>query len=598
MAFGIKVENEYLDLYPSSTLSFQFNSELWVTGDPSFTDGSFSFPIDVPLSPKNMRILRYSHRIENYDTMPVIEDVVVYVGEGMSIGMPFFSGTMYVKKSSPDKANIYIVQKGLNRKKDLKINEVDMGVYNLSAPVSLKAVMDWSTHHPLDNDFIFFSVKNTSVRDALSVGGDEVDQFGSYYNLIMNGYDSVNNDWKWVVSASTEHGKNQMIVPFLRLKPVLKRIVEALGYSMDDQWLTTEELQCICVFNNQSINDLGSNYKKTIRYNEHLPTGMTLVEFLKQVCKYSFIGLFVDHTRKVISLIPYRDVLKQPHTADWTYATTDDYDVEQDNLLPSEIGFEKDDTDAYFSKNFISNLVLLADGAYVADYWKSGGNVQSHGLIDGYYNVKRNGSVMRYNPANINTPGVWTKVTHRFGHVNVGGKGSAWLSKVVPLYDDDIGYGIYSLSTMPRADISMNIDVLDNDVVHELRSELTSIRLTIYRGWRTFPVGNGPYPDKVPYANNSAYDPANEANTFEHSLHMYGEKGIYELYGQSWVEFMKRKKIVNRRLRLTVKDIMMYREWQKVRIGNMNYFVKAMKVTATSTGLGMTECTLVSIPFS
>lgn len=602
MAFGVKIDGDFLDLYPSSTVSYQINTELWVTGDPSFNEGSYTFPIDVPLTPKNKRMLGYSYRIDNARAMPVIPNVTLYMGERMSIGLPIFSGDLHIKNSGPDKASIFIVISGPNSVKNTKFSDVDMGVYNLGVPVSLKAVMDYAADNPLSSDFVFFPVQNKSLYYALSTetaDNENIAYYNGYYNETINRFvsDSVaGNDWWWNIVTNPEWEGNLMISPYLRLEYVLEKTVEKLGYTLDNQFMTNEELRSICIWNNTSINDLETVYKEKIRYNEHLPPNMTLVEFLKSICAYFFIGLFVDHTRKVISLIPYRDVVKQPHRADWTYAAIDDYTIEQDNKVPFALVFQPDSSDEYFSRKYVSDLVLEFDGAFIADYWKAGGDWNAHGLIDGYYNVKRNGARFRYDPSRTNPFEKWTKNTHRFNGVAIGGRGDTVYFKVVPLFDDDVEMGLDNNSsiTIPRCEIPMNIKVKNGDEVKEFTHELTSIRLTIYRGRRTFPGKQ----NAIPYANNSAYDPANESETFDHSLHLDGDKGIYKLYGESWMEFMKTKKIVNRRLKLKLQDILNFREWQKVRIDGMNYFVKSIKITATSTGIAMTDCELVTIPFS
>jgi hypothetical protein len=113
----------------------------------------------------------------------------------------------------------------------------------------------------------------------------------------------------------------------------------------------------------------------------------------------------------------------------------------------------------------------------------------------------------------------------------------------------------------------------------------------MYRGLRTAP-NLGTYP----YANATAYDPANEADTFDHSLHMDGVKGIYERYGKEWIYFMMRKKVVTRRMNLSILDVLNYRDTDKVRIDTMIYFIKSMRLSFSDDGMDPVECELVSIP--
>jgi hypothetical protein len=598
MAFAVKIYGTYLDLLPDAQLSFEKNTELWTTGDPTVQVGSYSFPFDLPLTETNRYLLRFPERIDAYTTPQEIGDAVIYIGEGLSIGLPVFTGKLYVKQPSNKSVSVFIVVNGLGNKKELKISEVDMGVFNLGVPVDLKAVMDYAADNPLDGDFVFFPVQNKSLYYALSEVDPETDlEDYTYYNETINRYMATGaDDWWWNHVTNTKWVGNLMIVPFLRLEFALQKVVQGLGYTIVNDWLTTDELKSICIFNNKSINDVEFRYKEIIRYNEHLPSSMTLVEFLKGVCKYGFVGVFVDHFSKTITLKPYKDVLKAVPRHDWTDRQTEDYEIEQDNKVPYAIGFEPDPSDAYFNKKYVTDLVLELDGAIVTDYWKAGGDFNTHGLIDGFYLAKRNNARYRYDPSRSNPFEKFRKGVHKFKDITIGGNGDPWLSKVSPLFDDDVEESISNINPLvtPRCEIPMDILIKENDQVEEFNNELTSVRLTIYRGWKEFPGKT----NAIPWANSSAYDPDTEEESYELSLHLDGDKGIYKKYGQEWIHFMKNKKVVKRNLALTVADILNHKEYDKVRIGNMNYFVKSMRITVTATGLGLTECELVTIPIS
>lgn len=592
MAFGIKIGSRYLDLFPESQISFEKTTELWVTGDPTLQIGSYSFPFDVPLTDTNRLTLRFPERIDAYTRPVIIDGVVLYAGEGMSVGLPLFTGRLFVKTATNEKASIFIVVDGLSRQNEKKMEDVDMGVFNLGPPLELAAVMTYSANNPQYYPFIFFPVMNMTLKNTY-FGTDKNAYFPglSFGSSHMNAYTS---DWAFDLEADAEKKKNSILVPFLRLSFVLEKIIAAMGYTLINEWMDDDdELQQICLFNNKSINDLDETYKWKIRYNEHVPTKMLITEFLKAVCKYAFLGIFVDHASKTVLLRPYKTVLATAPRHDWTDRVAEDYEIEQDNSIPYLIGFDTDNTDEYFSNNFVSSLPLLADGAIITDYWEAGGNPNDHSLIDGYYHVKRDNSVMRYDPSRALNER-WTKWSHRFKNTLVGGSGNSWLSKCIPMWSDSNTFGVirnYNYS-IPRADIPLNINLKFDDEIVEQNAELSSIRLMIYRGLRDYEGGvSGTYP----YANATAYDPATEDETFNHSLHYDGDKGMYNLYGKEWIYFMQNKKIVKRFLKLTIQDILNHKEYDKIRIGNMNYFVKSMRINVTSSGLGLTECELVTI---
>jgi hypothetical protein len=598
MAFGVKVGGTYLDLFPESQISFEKNTELWVTGDPTIQLGSYSFPFDLPLTDNNRYLLRFPDRIDAYTDLVAIEDVVLYAGKGLSIGLPLFTGRLFVKNATNERVSVFIVVEGLSRQNEKKFEDVDMGVFNIGGPVSLESLMNGTIAFPLLNDFVFFPVWNETLRNTY-VGTPNIEWFsGNVFGASRMNHHT--DEFVYFFETDTQKKNNSILVPFLRLELILERIAEGMGYTMINEWMDgNDELRSICLFNNKSINDLDTGHKFKIRYNEHVPTKMLMTDFLKAVCKYAFVGIFADHASKTILLRPYKTILLTPPRHDWTDRMVEDYEIEQDNTIPSQIGFATDDTDEYFSNNWVSNIPLLADGAIIADYYEPGGNPNSHGLIDGYYNVYRDNTVMRYDPSKTTLAERWRKWSHRFDSINIGGRGEPWLSKCIPMWSDS-GNPVFSadpfMYSIPRADIPLNINLkVDDGEVINHTAELSSIRLMIYRGMRTM-VGALAY--SYPYANATAYDPATETESFDHSLHYDGDKGLYNMYGKEWMYFIKNKKIVKRYLKLTVADILNHKEYDKVRIGNMNYFVKSMKVNVTANGLGLTECELVTIPMS
>jgi hypothetical protein len=597
MAFGVKVNGAFLDIDDRSQLTFEINTELWVTGEPSVNLGSYSFPFDIFLTDNNRYLLRFPDRIDAYTPLQKIEGAIVYIGEGKSIGLPVFTGDLYVKSSGRHRASLFMIVEGLGKQKEKKFEDVDMGVYNLAPPLLLENIMTATTTAPLDHDFIFFPVWNESLLSAYR-GTDKIpDYFINIFALrTMNYYI---NDWYIKTETDNDLKVNTITTPFLRLEYVLDKLAENIGYALVNELIgDDEELKKICVFNNKSINDVDLVYKWKIKYNEHLPSKMKLVDFLVHICTFFFCGCFVDHFSKTITIRPYKKLLAQNARQNWTERQVNDYDIEVDSKVPYSIGYQDDGTDDYFSNNFVGNAPIIADGAVITDYWKAGGNPNSHSLIDGYYHVKRDNSVMRYDPSRTFLYERWSKYNHIFRRIIIGGTGNPVLFKVVPMWSES-GSPIITYTyahSIPRADIPINARFrFADDEIAEHTGELSSIRLMIYRGLKNYQGGMS---GTFPYANATAYDPATESETYNHSLHMDGGKGLYKKRGKEWMEFLRRKKIVTMKLKLTVQDILNHREYDKVRVDNMDYFVKSIRVSVSGAGIGISDVTLVSCPFT
>lgn len=586
MAFGLKVNGEFLDLYPNSTISFIKNSELWVTGDPTINDGSYSFPLDVPLTETNKRILRWPHRIDSYEPLQKFHESVLYVGEGMSIGLPLFTGDCYVESSGPFRAKVFLTSASLNTKKDLKFSDVNIGEYRIPSPLPLENLMTLTCQNPLDYDFIFFPVRNDSLTIDQKV---DIWNVGGHY---QNAYNAQTASWNFAFTgAGLGIENNNILTPFLRLEVLIDKVVTALGYTLINEWILTEEERLICVYNNKSISSVENLYYDIIRYNEHVPRDMKLTEFLIKISKWYFIGLFVDDAAKTITLLPYSQVIKADARYNWSDRAIVDYTLKNDTKMPRSIGYGVDSSDAYFTNNYSDDDATLEDGAVLADWYNRIVAPPSVPPTAGYYLSYIDRSI-RYRDIANNIS--WNIVQHIFKSISTNGAGEEYTSEVIPLFDF---YDKDWFIATPRADIQPNMEMQiydeDNNLVRQdLVSPLSSVRVMIYRGFRT--INNDPYP----YANSTAYDPTNEAETFDISLHYDGDKGIYNRMGRSWIEFMKFKKITTHKLDLKIQDILNFREYDKVRIANMNYFVKSMRINVTSSGLSLTDCELVSIPFN
>lgn len=592
MAFGIKINGAFLDLKVGSTISFKKNTELWVSGDPEFAEGSYSFPVDVPLTDHNNYHLRFPGRIDSYTPMHVGE-ATLYAGEGTSIGLPLFTGDLYVKKGGPKFCSIFMVVNGLGSKKEIAFKDVDMGTGNLGSFPTLKALMDDTTIYPLNHDFVFFPVHNHSMR--MTFDAAVMEQFAG--NIFGADHQNLHRSGSFMLGTpGLEQAGNILVTPFLRLKVVLVKAAEILGYTLIDDWLIDEELELICIYNNYSINDIDNYYQNEWLYSKLLPGDMKIVDFFKKLCKWSFVGLFIDQTMKTIRLLPYKNILAQKPRHNWTYAAQDDYETEQDNNVPNYIGYAHDSSDQYFANNFVTEAGLLAGSITVTDYWHATGNPNTHSLSDGYYDVKRDGSIVKYDTTLNWLTDRWKKYAHGFKQINTQGRGASFLSEVIPLFmhsgNSSAGAYVYGWS-VPRADIPMDMKLRIDHEVREMTGSLTNIRLCIYRGMRTQETTTT---NLYPYANTTAYDPTNEAETFDYSLHYDGDRGIYARFGKEWVHFMRYKKIVHRKLKLTIADILNHKEYDIIRIDNMNYFLKSMTVTFTANGMEMADCELVTIP--
>jgi hypothetical protein len=85
------------------------------------------------------------------------------MGDGASIGVPVFTGRLFVKKANKKSISTFLVVDGLSREVEKKFENVDMGVYYLGTPLLIENVMTTTTTNPMDAPFIFFPVINETL---------------------------------------------------------------------------------------------------------------------------------------------------------------------------------------------------------------------------------------------------------------------------------------------------------------------------------------------------------------------------------------------------------------------------------------------------
>ena len=133
--FGFYVRNSFLDLFGETQVNFILNSPIF-NKDVSIIPGSFSVPVNIPLTDHNRLLLGYPDRIENYNKLSIIEEVSFYVE-----GVQLFTGKLYVQRSKRKTASVSLLINGLAELQNKKLTELNLGTYtfNTESEVSVKS---------------------------------------------------------------------------------------------------------------------------------------------------------------------------------------------------------------------------------------------------------------------------------------------------------------------------------------------------------------------------------------------------------------------------------------------------------------------------
>lgn len=97
-----------------------------------------------------------------------------------------------------------------------------------------------------------------------------------------------------------------------------------------------------------------------------------------------------------------------------------------------------------------------------------------------------------------------------------------------------------------------------------------------------------------PFANNDVYDSFG-IQQWNYSLLWNSPYGLYEKWWKEWLLFLQHKKEVETTLCLTIRDLLNFNFEDKIRIDNMNYFVKELSVTLTQKGIQPVSAKLVTL---
>jgi hypothetical protein len=578
---GLYLENEFLDLFEDVRVTFRRNNDIYTTGDPTLLTGSYSFPFDVPLTTKNRRMLRYPDRIDNFYTLLADIPVYFYAGEGASIGLPLFEGRLYVKSAAPDRASVFMIVEGLSNLKDRTFEDIDLGHLAFDTQQDIVTHANDTLDNPLDHTHAFPPVYNPVFIDSGVMEiyiRDPITQVPAvqYTNLYDRAQQSIIDDI---------YGGPAVISPYLRVDWILDQIVQSFGYSIDNRLQNTDEMKSLLLYNNYNIHgdvigtaDQGlfiGGWRTRIDFNNHVPAKINLVEFLKLIAKTFFCGIFVDTSLRQISIIPMAHLIDQPHQHDWTDKTFPDYNIEQDNHTPLYVGYATDPDDQLFSTNTWRDT----DQFPTITPWDELDNPTDPGF---YYFRASDMYRQIQGPTSVQTIQFFERIYLR------NAKGDPFESRAIPAFMVGSVPQIYMRGT----GANRSIEEVESFFGVMQRQELRSVRLFFYRGKITIPDA-GP---AFPYSNNSAWDPVTQEYDYDTSLLWQGPNGIYERYAREWIYFMENKKIVKRRIKLTLPDLLNLRDYDKVHIDGQYFFVKSLSLSFSHAGMDPAEAELASIP--
>ena len=180
------------------------------------------------------------------------------------------------------------------------------------------------------------------VRNAAFYDEGKVPAYAQVLNYYRNG-----------VYQQRPGGKRSPVVPFLRLVPLLRRVLAALGYGLSGPWLDLPEAKQVIVYSDRAAEEATGLVPAQLQLNRHVPD-VGVADLLVDLQK--FFGLAYDFhpVRRELRIRALRDVIADPAyvsrrggPAKTTAIMTDGYtlemELEQEDELNKtlDVGWQK-----------------------------------------------------------------------------------------------------------------------------------------------------------------------------------------------------------------------------------------------------------------
>lgn len=559
-------------------LNFELSNQVFSTSDASVLPGSYSFPADVQLTPANRRELDFPDLVTKSTGWQEFEGVWVHC-----YGQPMFFGTLQIRSATPKKASVTIVANPMRRLKDICLNQLDLGGDRDHGGFGSWALLMFdTTRFPEDWDFIFAPMYNAERNEWAFDSGDPDNLVYPWYNRF---------DISPGVAFNMASGA---LVPFVKLEYLLQQIfaAEDTGFAFVNAWQTDIELRRLYMFNNWDMRTLNTDGEpdqpSTINLANHVPKEKA-TDLLKKVMAQWCLGLFTNVFSKKISLIPLDTLLRRPAKHDWTQNVISENTREAPDDVPGSFNYDQPGELPHGVPN-PENIATVFNT--LPDF------NAALPLDDGYYYIESEHMIVQVD----NTWPFQPK--------------EAWLQHRGVVLDADserLDTGMasllhYNFSEYYNAPVvaSRFYETTDanDDPVWERRIADPPVALFFYRGYNDVGLAQ-----ELPVSCNHVWNPNETGDvrlditvdttpeaTASRSLNWFGTYGLYETAHKTWANMLLNGKPVTVTLALPVAILTAFSFEDKVRIGNMEYFARKLRVgKPLGRGLVQVEASLISV---
>ena len=571
---GIKIRDTFISLYENTRLTIDISHPIGIITDAlDQLQGGYSYPIDIPLDDINRSVIGHVDRLD-HDLILMQDEYCELWGEGVLI----LVGKVNIKKASRGRASLFMVFESFKELSDVLLPDLDLGGTRvLGADEATRvALADDTLANPLDYDFVFAPIFNPRYRQ-LWIDGFPTAQQARYQNF-----------WSSDDGAFAEYGVCA-ITPFVRLEYLLQRVFAYSGYTLDNQWLNTDELKKLLIYNNYNINSHTlpaiSTWDEEINLVNHVPYRSSL-ELVKALLGTYALGLFPDPHDKTMLLIPFKTLITNPIEDDWTDRAAADYEYITDKNFIARWRYDLDENDTLsilYTGNNVPDKVSEGSGLTARAMWAALQYGHRYSICDNTYYF------IPFDPMTF--AAIYLAQTQL--EVRKTGSDKEYISPLIPLWNS------HDLET--DGDINDTLPIQQQQLaaiehvgyVKESADAVqvcTSLRLFFYRGMQPYDTGiSGTYP----MTGITRYNIRGE-QVGDYALTWDQTGGVYDAWWKLPYEMLASRKDVTRTLNLSIRDLVNFRFYHKYRIENQNYFITRLRYTLSMRGIGLAEATMMT----
>lgn len=553
---AIRLNGTLLDLYPNTELSIELNSTLYLGEDVEVMQGSFAFPISLPLSPDNNVSLNYPSALDNPSTFLSNQSCEIYFK-----GNLLLKGFLTVKECSKYSAKVEIIFNPFKALAKSKLNVLDMGIYNFPATLQDNLnLMESTALAPDAYPFIYVPVLNTGWDDTSS------------YNTVTT--------WQNYWDSRSQHNSipkpyfdnTSIVTPFLKISYILNRILSLAGDNLKDEVFRHTELNRLCVYHNHNIMT-DSGIVDSIELNKFLSTTETSA-FLKKLLRHYNCGLFYDFRFNEIKIRSAADIINMGIVEDITDKVGYSYSIS--SLVDNIRSFKN------------KNNIDIIDTSQMTTYQINNFNqIATQG--EGIYKLGNRIFIYKYGP-------LYDRIIEMSGKDDI-----VYIADTGTDYESDLtilNYAKFYIDTHTVDDLEGAViaykkdDELDNDYIIVYRG--TVLNNAEYWG----PTSN---PDLVDFKGRAVHI-GNNLNISgaisypaEYSHRWAGNNGVYEKFWKPSLNYIQNKTIIKRPIQLEIEDIYSFQFDKKYRIDNQVYLAKSLKLKITNSAIKDAEIELIKL---